>query len=201
MQTVPQYTPARSTATYVSLPHPIPASTSQYDYAQQLFNDLPRSTQPSWRSRDPHTAVVSTALSSQQPSSPPTTTYSSAMSDPHEQAPPLSTHASPSLNPTLPTPGQNSNRAPVYPDLQGAPPIPPPRTSSTHRTQHGSSTTSSSGERVSSSRRNKSKPDDRSTGHRERRGDEPRSHCSAAHSSEEPTREPSGKGSRRVQTG
>ncbi|KAF4215674.1 hypothetical protein CNMCM5878_007788 [Aspergillus fumigatiaffinis] len=200
MQTVPQYTPAHSSATHVSLPHPIPASTSQYDYApQQLFNDLPRSTQPSRRSSDPHSAVMSTALSSQQPSYPPTTTYSSAMSDSHEQAPPLSTHASPALNPALPTPGQNSNRAPVYPDLQGAPPIPPPRTSSTHRSQHGSSATSSSGERVSSSRRNKSKPDDRSTGHRERRGDEPRSHRSAAHSSEEPTREASGKGSRRVQ--
>ncbi|RAL05264.1 putative serine/threonine protein kinase (Kin4) [Aspergillus ibericus CBS 121593] len=88
------------------------------------------------------------------------------MNDPQSQSLPLPTHASPALTPAAPSSEQDYNRSPIYPDLLGAPPVPPPRTSSTHRSHHGP------GEKTSSSRHGKNKAEDRSA----RRGDDTQFH-------------------------
>ncbi|KAF5861896.1 hypothetical protein ETB97_012367 [Aspergillus alliaceus] len=118
------------------------------------------------------------ALSSQQSPSVLVPTASSAMSDPQSQTLPRTAHATPALTSAAPAPAL---RSPIYPDLLGAPPIPPPRTSSTQRS-HGSS------EKVSGSRHGKSKGDERSTNHRERKRDDSRSRRQAPRTSEDPSR-------------
>ncbi|EAW07349.1 putative serine/threonine protein kinase (Kin4) [Aspergillus clavatus NRRL 1] len=194
MQTVPQNTFAHSPVTYASPSHSISPSASQYHDAPQTdSNDLPRSTLQPPRSRNSPRAFMSSPLNPQQLSHRPIPIVSSAMSDSHQQPPPLSTHVSPALNPVAPSPAQSNNRSPVYADFQGGPPI-PPRTSSTHQSHHGLSETSPSTDRASSSRRSKNKVDDRSAGHRERRGDETRTRRSAPQSSENPARGTSLKG-------
>ncbi|KAF7592037.1 hypothetical protein BBP40_000760 [Aspergillus hancockii] len=123
---------------------------------------------------------MNSALSSQQPPSVLVPTESSAMSDLQSQSLPHTTHA-PSALTAAPAPAHNNTRSPMYPDLLGAPPVPPPRTSSTQRS-HGSS------EKVSGSRHGKSKGDERSANHRERRRDDSRSRRQASRTSEDPSR-------------
>ncbi|KAF9884658.1 hypothetical protein FE257_001351 [Aspergillus nanangensis] len=125
----------------------------------------------------------------QQPSSVPVPTASSAMSDPQSQSVPRTTHASPAVIATASSPAQNSNRSPIYPDLLGAPPIPPPRTSSNHRSHHSST------EKVSRHGKNRG-GDERSTNHRERRGEESRSRRRTGKSPENQSR---GDGTTRAQ--
>ncbi|PWY88691.1 serine/threonine protein kinase [Aspergillus sclerotioniger CBS 115572] len=84
------------------------------------------------------------------------------MNDPQSQPLPLTTHASPALTPAASSSEQDYSRSHIYPDLLGAPPVPPPRTSSTHRSHHGP------GEKTSGSRHGKNKAEDRSA----RRGDD-----------------------------
>ncbi|KAL4934372.1 putative serine/threonine protein kinase (Kin4) [Aspergillus undulatus] len=108
------------------------------------------------------------------------------MSDPIPQALPR-THASPAMT----SAGlSSSSRSPVYQDLLGGPPIPPPRISSNQRTHRGSlntASTGSSGDKGGS--RHRSKGDERSS--REKKSDESRSRRQATQSSEDPSRGPS----------
>ncbi|KAL3469652.1 serine/threonine protein kinase [Aspergillus californicus] len=106
------------------------------------------------------------------------------MNDPTLQALPR-THASPAMNPATLSSAHSPSRSPIYPDLNGAPPIPPPRTSSNHRSHRGSNTP---GEKGSGSR-HRSKGDERSR--REKKGDDSRSRRHAAQSAEDPSRGPS----------
>ncbi|KAI9038695.1 putative serine/threonine protein kinase (Kin4) [Aspergillus affinis] len=182
MQAVPQYTPAQS-ATFTLPSHQGPASPSHLGHAQHFPERSSRSTQRTRPSTDSHGATtMSTPLRLQQPSSVPVPTASSAMSDLQSQSLPRATHASPAMTPVAPSSAQSSNRSPMYPDLLGEPPVPPPRTSSTHRSHQ------SSNERVSSSRHGKSRGDDRSANHRERRGDDSRSRRQATRAPEDPSR-------------
>ncbi|KAL4880180.1 hypothetical protein BJY04DRAFT_208237 [Aspergillus karnatakaensis] len=113
------------------------------------------------------------------------------MSDPISQALPR-THASPAMTSAALSSAHSSSRSPIYPDLLGAPPIPPPRTSSNHRSHRGSSTTSAtSGDKASSSR-HRNKGEDKSR--REKKSDESRSRRQATRSSEDPSRGPSNQG-------
>ncbi|GES59570.1 serine/threonine protein kinase [Aspergillus terreus] len=96
------------------------------------------------------------------------------MSDSQSQPQPRTTHASPALTSAAPSPAQQNNRSPIYPDLLGTPPIPPPRTSSNHRSQR------SSPEKASRNGKNRSD--------RERKGDESRSRRHAGKPSEDPSR-------------
>ncbi|KAE8348178.1 hypothetical protein BDV28DRAFT_105659 [Aspergillus coremiiformis] len=111
------------------------------------------------------------------------------MSDPQSQSLPHTAHASPALTSAVPAPAQNNHRSPIYPDLLGAPPIPPPRTSSTQQTP-------SSSEKVSGSRHGKGKGDERSASHRERRGDDSRPRRQAPKTSDDPSRGAGGGSSR-----
>ncbi|KAL4809167.1 hypothetical protein BDV18DRAFT_76061 [Aspergillus unguis] len=102
-----------------------------------------------------------------------------AMSDPIPQAPPRP-HASPAMtSAALSSAPSNSSRSPVYPDLLGGPPVPPPRTSSNQRSHRSGNTTS--GEKRSRSR-HKNKGDERSR--REKTGDDSRSRRQETKSSE-----------------
>ncbi|PIG83178.1 serine/threonine protein kinase (Kin4) [Aspergillus arachidicola] len=121
---------------------------------------------------------MNSALSYQQLYSVLAPTGFSAMNDLQSQSLPHTAHASPALTSAAPAPAQNNHRSTVYPDLLGAPPVPPPRTSSTQRS-HGSS------ERAPGSRHGKSKGDERSTNHRERRREDSRSRRPAPRTSED----------------
>ncbi|KAB8218088.1 hypothetical protein BDV33DRAFT_232371 [Aspergillus novoparasiticus] len=121
---------------------------------------------------------MNSALSYQQLYSVLAPTGFSAMNDLQSQSLPHTAHASPALTSTAPAPAQNNHRSTVHPDLLGAPPVPPPRTSSTQRS-HGSS------ERAPGSRHGKSKSDERSTHHRERRREDSRSRRPAPRTSED----------------
>ncbi|KAL5335341.1 hypothetical protein BJX70DRAFT_326515 [Aspergillus crustosus] len=110
------------------------------------------------------------------------------MNDSISQALPR-THASPVMTSAALSSAHSSSRSPVYPDLLGAPPIPPPRTSSNHRSHRGSSTTSAtSGDKASGSR-HRSKGDEKSR--REKKSEDSRSHRQATRSSENPSIGPS----------
>lgn len=114
--------------------------------------------------------------------------FSSAMNDSIPQALPR-THASQAMTPAaLSTAHSNTSRSPVYQDLLGGPPIPPPRTSSNHQRSHRSSNKESSAEKRSGSRYT-SKGDERSR--RDKKGDESRSRRQAAQPSDDPSRGPS----------
>ncbi|KAL2820732.1 hypothetical protein BJX63DRAFT_282705 [Aspergillus granulosus] len=91
------------------------------------------------------------------------------------------THASPAMTPAALSSTHSSSRSPIYPDLLGAPPIPPPRTSSNHRSHE-----------KGSGSRHRSKGDERSR--REKKGDDSRSRRQAAKPSEDPSRGPSNYG-------
>ncbi|KAL2824156.1 hypothetical protein BDW59DRAFT_88891 [Aspergillus cavernicola] len=104
------------------------------------------------------------------------------MSDSIPQALPR-THASPAMNPATLSSTHSGSRSPIYPDLLGAPPIPPPRTSSNHRSHRSSNAATGSGSRQ------RSKGDERSR--REKKGDESRSRRQVAQPSEDPSRGPS----------
>ncbi|KAE8323411.1 hypothetical protein BDV39DRAFT_195884 [Aspergillus sergii] len=121
---------------------------------------------------------MNSALSYQQLYSVLAPTGFSAMNDLQSQSLPHTAHASPALTSAAPAPAQNNHRSTAYPDLLGAPPVPPPRTSSTQRS-HGSS------ERAPGSRHGKSKGDERSTNHRERRREDSRSRRPAPRTSED----------------
>ncbi|OGM43693.1 putative serine/threonine protein kinase (Kin4) [Aspergillus bombycis] len=121
---------------------------------------------------------MNSALSYQQLSSVLAPTGFSAMNDLQSQSLPHAAHASPALTSAAPAPAQNNHRSPIYPDLLGAPPVPPPRTSSTQR-NHGSS------ERAPGSRQGKSKGDERSANNRERRREDSRSRRTAPRTSED----------------
>ncbi|KAE8162687.1 hypothetical protein BDV40DRAFT_288270 [Aspergillus tamarii] len=121
---------------------------------------------------------MNSALSYQQLSSVLASTGFSAMNDLQSQSLPHTAHASPALTSAAPATAQNNHRSTVYPDLLGAPPVPPPRTSSTQRS-HGSS------ERVPGSRHGKSKGDERSANHREKRREDSRSRPPAPRTSED----------------
>ncbi|KAL3468213.1 hypothetical protein BJX64DRAFT_273702 [Aspergillus heterothallicus] len=99
------------------------------------------------------------------------------MSDSVPQALPR-THASPAMTAVALSSANSSSRSPIYPDLLGAPPIPPPRTSSNHRSHE-----------KGSGSRHRSKGDERSR--REKKGDDSRSHRQAAKPTEDPSRGPS----------
>ncbi|KAE8369458.1 hypothetical protein BDV27DRAFT_141140 [Aspergillus caelatus] len=121
---------------------------------------------------------MNSALSYQQLSSVLASTGFSAMNDLQSQSLPHTTHASPALTSVAPATAQNNHRSTVYPDLLGAPPVPPPRTSSTQRS-HGSS------ERAPGSRHGKSKGDERSANHREKRREDSRSRPPVPRTSED----------------
>ncbi|KAE8146458.1 kinase-like protein [Aspergillus avenaceus] len=185
MQTATQYTTADPTIITPSS-RPDSASDSRFNYASRHMSRLqPGSTQQSWLSNHPLGPTMNSALSSQQSSFVPIPTASLAMSDPQSQSLPHTTHASPALTPAVPSSAQNNHRSPVYPDLLGAPPVPPPRTSSTNRSQ-------SSSERVAGSRHGKNKGDERHANHRERKGDDSRSRRHTSKTSEDPSRGMSG---------
>ncbi|KAL2863703.1 putative serine/threonine protein kinase (Kin4) [Aspergillus lucknowensis] len=101
------------------------------------------------------------------------------MSDSVPQALPR-THASPAMTPAVLSSTRSSSRSPIYPDLLGAPPIPPPRTSSNHRSHRGSNTEKGSGSR------HRSKGEERSR--REKKGDDSRSRRHAANPTEDSSR-------------
>lgn len=164
MQAVPQGTPAHSAS--LPLPSPRgPASPSHLGHAQPFPGRSSGCTPRMRPSADSN--PTGSPLRRQQQSSVPVPTASSAMSDLQSQSLPRATHASPAVTSAAPSSSaQGSNRSPMYPDLLGEPPVPPPRTSSTHRSHH------SSNEKVSSSRHGRSRGDDRSAHHRERRGEE-----------------------------
>ncbi|KAL2847963.1 hypothetical protein BJX68DRAFT_106428 [Aspergillus pseudodeflectus] len=102
------------------------------------------------------------------------------MSDSIPQALPR-THASPAMTPAALSSAHSSSRSPIYPDLHGVPPIPPPRTSSNHRSHE-----------KGSGSRHRSKGDERSR--REKKGDDSRSRRQAVTTSEDPSRGPSNYG-------
>ncbi|KAL4975674.1 hypothetical protein BDW66DRAFT_151784 [Aspergillus desertorum] len=90
----------------------------------------------------------------------------------------------------------SDNRSPVYPDLLGGPPVPPPRTSSNNRSRGSNTASASSGERGSGSRY-KSKGEERSR--REKMGEESRSRHEGSKSSEKPSGRPSTHGQNSAQ--
>ncbi|KAL2845729.1 hypothetical protein BJY01DRAFT_234838 [Aspergillus pseudoustus] len=108
------------------------------------------------------------------------------MSDYVPQALPR-THAPPAMPPAALSSAHSSSRSPIYPDLLGAPPIPPPRTSSNHRSHE-----------KGSGSRHRSKGDERSR--REKKGDDSRSRRQGAKSSEDPSRGPSNYGQSSAQS-
>lgn len=182
MQAVPQYPPAQS-ATFTLPSHQGPAAPSHLGHAQH-FPELSSASTPRTRpSSDSHGPTsLSNQLRLQQPSSVPVPTASSAMSDLQSQSLPRATHAPPAMTSAAPSSAHGSNRSPMYPDLLGEPPVPPPRTSSSHRSQH------SSNEKVSSSRHGKTRGDDRGASQRERRGDGSRSRRQDQRAPENPSR-------------
>ncbi|RDW90109.1 putative serine/threonine protein kinase (Kin4) [Aspergillus mulundensis] len=113
-------------------------------------------------------------------------TASSAMSDPITQALPR-TYATPAMTSAALSSAPSSSRPPVYPDLLGGPPIPPPRTSSNQRSRGSNTASASSGERSGS--RYKGKGEERSR--RDKKGEESRSRRQGSKSSEDPSRGPS----------